>query len=112
MALMTQRLKDLTTEHVWEEGRWLRYLEHIIRQTDLDSYAITPLPCHVSAVVSNVSALPPCLSPPGPFPLARRLRKLNKALLDVRNVDMTFTTFASLEMLTSLVNSNLENPIR
>ncbi|OCL06925.1 hypothetical protein AOQ84DRAFT_67920 [Glonium stellatum] len=98
---------------VQNKRRWLRHLAHIIRQTDFDSHAIASLLCHVSIASLNRSALPPYLSSPGPFPLARRLRKLDRALLDVANMgDPIFVTFAPLEVLTSMVNSSLENLLK
>lgn len=77
----------------------------MVQSTDFSAHIITSLLCHLSAAVLNGSALPPYLSPQEPFLLARKLRKLNDGLLDVENED---PAYSSLEVLSSMVNSNLE----
>jgi hypothetical protein len=110
MAKIPESLGDIPTQ---QEQRWLRQLASAIEATDFNSHNITSLLCHLSAAVSTGTALPPYLSPPEPFPLARKLQKLNDGLLNRRNAqDPAFCAFASLEVLSSMVNKNLTKLIR
>jgi hypothetical protein len=96
-----------------QQKKWLRRLTSVIESTDFNSHHITSLLWHLSAAVSTGTALPPYLSPPEPFPLARKLRTLNDGLLDRGNAEgLAFSTFVSLEVLSSLVNKNLAKLIR
>jgi hypothetical protein len=71
---------------------------------------------HLSAGISNGSALPLYLSPPEPFPLARKLRKFSHAgdgLLDMKNAeDSTYSAFTAPEEPNSTMNSSLTRLIR
>jgi len=96
-----------------QEQEWLQRLAAVIESTDFNSHIVTSLLCHLSAAVSTGTALPPQLSPPYPFPLARKLRTLNNGLLDRENAqDPAFAAFASLEVLSSMVNKNLSKLLR
>jgi hypothetical protein len=110
MAQIPQGLDGLPTQ---QGQRWLHHLSNVIESTDFNAQIVTSLLCHLSAAVSTGSALPPYLSPPEPFPLARKLRRLNDGLLDTKNAeDPAFSAFASLEVLSSMVNKNLAKLIR
>jgi hypothetical protein len=110
MAKIPEGLKGITGQ---PEGEWLRQLSSVIESTNFNSHHITSLLCHLSAAVSTGTALPPYLSPPEPFPLGRKLRTLNSALMERKNVqDPAFSAFASLEVLSSMVNKNLAELIR
>jgi hypothetical protein len=108
MVQMTRGLNELTKQ---TEERCLRRLASVIKSTDFNAHIATSVLCHLSAAASNGSALPPYLSPPEHFPLARKLRKLSHAgdgLLDMRNAeDSTYSAFALLEVLSSTMNSSL-----
>ncbi|PMD45983.1 hypothetical protein L207DRAFT_576866 [Hyaloscypha variabilis F] len=85
----------------------------ILEGLDFNSHIITSLLCHLSAAVSTGTALPPQLSPPEPFPFARKLRTHNNGILDRKNSqDPAFAAFASLEVLSSLVNKDLAKLIK
>jgi hypothetical protein len=113
MALMAKIPEGLMGLPSQQEQKWLRLLATAIDSTDFHSHNITSLLCHLSAAVSTGTALPPYLSPPEPFPLARKLRTLNSGLLDRKNArDPAFSAFASLEVLSSVVNQNLTQLIR
>lgn len=110
MAKIPEGVKEMSGQ---QEQKWLRQLGSDIKSTDFNSHKITALLCHLSAAISTGTALPPYLSPPEPFPLATKLRKLNADLMDRKNVqDPAFSAFASLEVLSSSVNKNLANLIR
>jgi Aromatic acid exporter family member 2 len=113
MALMAKIPEGLDVMSRQQEQRWLHHLANVIDSTDFESHNITSLLCHLSAAVSAGTSLPPYLSPPEPFPVARKLRELNDGLLDRKNVqDPAFSAFASLEVLSSMVNKNLAELIR
>ncbi|KAN0106719.1 hypothetical protein V8E51_009595 [Hyaloscypha variabilis] len=109
MALMAQIPESLGDNFPEpQEQEWLRRLAAVIKSTDFNSHIITSLLCHLSAVVSTGTALPPQLSPPEPFPLARKLHTHNNGILDRKNApNPAFAAFASLEVLSSLVNKDL-----
>ncbi|RDW82885.1 hypothetical protein BP5796_04376 [Coleophoma crateriformis] len=110
MALMIQITKSLDTT-VYKES-WLCHLADMIEFTDFNAHSVTSLLCHLSAAVSNSCALPPYLVAPKSFPLIRKLRQLDNRLVDIKNaVDPTFAAFASLEVLSSIINSTLEHLI-
>ncbi|RDW71622.1 hypothetical protein BP6252_08185 [Coleophoma cylindrospora] len=110
MALMIQITKSLDTT-VYKES-WLCHLADMIEFTDFNAHSVTSLLCHLSAAVSNSCALPPYLIAPKSFPLIRKLRQLDTRLVDIKNaVDPTFAAFASLEVLSSIINSTLEHLI-
>ena len=113
LALMAKKPEGLGGISSQQEKKWLRRLASVIESTDFNSHHITSLLCHLSAAVSTGTVLPPYLSPPEPFPLARKLRTLNDGLLDRGNAEgLAFSAFASLEVLSSLVNINLAKLIR
>jgi hypothetical protein len=95
------------------EEKWLRSLARVIDSTDFNGHKITSLLCHLSGAVTNGSALPPYLSPAEPFPLANELRRLGEDLLDMKYAnDPAFLAFASMEVISSIVNSRLQNIVR
>lgn len=118
LTLMTQRLNclpdpSLSRKHLEKEDGWIRQLSKAVKSTDFDSHAVTSVLCHLSAAVSNGLKLPPYLSPRGKFPLARKVKQLNDSLLHVTNSDdPAFAEFAYLEVLSSLMDSNLTKLIR
>jgi len=112
MALMAQITKGLGGLSTQKEERWLLHLTRVIESTDFNAHVVTSLICHLSGAVSNRLPLPPYLSSPAPFLLARKLRKLNDGLLDMKNAEgLAFFAFASLKVLNSMVNSSLKNLI-
>ncbi|EEP76334.1 predicted protein [Uncinocarpus reesii 1704] len=91
------------------EEKWIEHLARAASSQDFHSQVITSVLYHLSAAVSNGLSLPPYLAPPHAFPLARNLRKMNENLLDIRNIeDPSFSAFVSVEVLSSVVNSNLK----
>jgi hypothetical protein len=113
MALMAKIPESLDDSAQQQEQEWLRRLAALIELTAFNSHSVTSLLCHLSAAVSTGTALLPHLSPPSPFPLARKLRTLNDGIFEKGNVqDPTFAAFASLEVLSSMVNNNLAKLVR
>ena len=95
------------------EEPWIRHLARLTRSTDFNSQAVTSVICHLSAAVTNGVSLPPHLSPPQPFPLARQLRAANSKLLHIKNMeDPAFSAFTSMEVLSSMVSSSLKNLVK
>jgi len=115
MALMSQATKTLEAAVVSssEQESWLDKLAEVIEATDFHSHTVTSLLCHLSAAVSNGSALPPYLTIPKSFPLARRLHEIDGGLLSVKHAsESAFCAFASLEVLSSLVNQSLTKLVK
>lgn len=113
MALMAKIPESLGGSAQQQGQAWLRRLATVIESTDFNSHNVTSLLCHLSAAVSTGTALPPHLSPPEPFPLARKLRTLDDGILDKQNAqDPAFAAFASLEVLSSMINRNLARLVR
>ncbi|PGH11059.1 hypothetical protein AJ79_05101 [Helicocarpus griseus UAMH5409] len=93
-----------------EEERWIDTLAKAADTPDFHSQLATSVLCHLSAAVTNGLSLPPYLSPPHPFPLARRLRKMNEGSLDISNIeDPAFSAFVSIEVMSSIVSTSLKN---
>lgn len=96
-----------------EEVPWIRHLARLTKSTDFNAQAVTSVLCHLSAAVTNGVSLPPHLSPPQPFPLARQLRAANSNLFHIRNMqDPAFSAFTSMEVLSSMVSSSLKNLVK
>lgn len=79
IALMVQTTRGLNELSTQTEERWLRRLANMIKSTDFNTHITTSALRHLSASISNWSALPLYLSPPEPFTLARKLRKFSIA---------------------------------
>ncbi|KAJ4691294.1 hypothetical protein HRR87_007590 [Exophiala dermatitidis] len=108
MALMVQSTRGMNGPSAQRELEWLPKLSQAIESTSFNSQTTTSLLCHFSAAVANELALPPYLSPPASFGIAREVRKLNLGLLDVSNADNPFfSAFASLEVLNALMSASL-----
>ncbi|WEW58194.1 hypothetical protein PRK78_003662 [Emydomyces testavorans] len=91
------------------EERWIQHLARAASAPDFHAHIITSALYHLSAAVSNGQSLPPYLAPPHAFPLARKLRAMDENLLDIRNVeDPSFSAFVAVEVLSSMINSNLK----
>lgn len=92
------------------EDSWIRNLARAANSSEFHSHVTTSVLCHLSAAVWNGMSLPPYLSPPHPFPLAKRLRKMNEGLMDIRFIeDPAFSAFVSVEVLSSMVSSSLKS---
>ncbi|OAX78615.1 hypothetical protein ACJ72_07076 [Emergomyces africanus] len=90
--------------------RWIHTLARAADTSDFHSQIATSVLCHLSAAVTNGLSLPPYLSPPHPFPLARRLRRMNASSMDISNMeDPSFAAFVSIEVMSSMVSSSLKN---
>ncbi|KAK2745140.1 hypothetical protein FQN57_004047 [Myotisia sp. PD_48] len=93
-----------------EEERWVDTLAEAAGSPGIQSHVVSSVLYHLSAAVSNSLSLPPYLAPPHPFSLARNLRRMNEDLLNVRNMEHpSFTAFIAIEVLSSMVSSNLKN---
>ena len=91
------------------DGKWIAKLAKATNVPSFHSHIVTSVLYHLSAAVINGFSLPPYLTPPHPFPLARNLRNINEDLLNIRNVeDPSFTAFVAVEVLSSMVSSNLK----
>ncbi|KAI1920996.1 hypothetical protein LOZ07_005097 [Ophidiomyces ophidiicola] len=96
-----------------DEERWIKHLARAANSPDFHSHIITSAIYHLSAAVSNGLSLPPYLAPPHAFPLARNLRQMDENLLDIRNIeDPSFSAFVAVEVLSSMVNSNLKTLVK
>lgn len=114
MSLMS-KIPESLDDHLNEKQNqeWLGRLRNVIESTNFNSHVVTSLLCQLSAAVSTGTALPPHLSPPEPFPLARKLRTFNDGLLGTKNAeDPAFAAFAALEVLSSMANKNLANIVK
>jgi hypothetical protein len=113
MALMAQTTSAVHELSAQKESTWLQNLSRALKSTNFNSHITTSLLCHLSAAVSNGLGLPPYLSPPASFGLARELRRSNTELLDIKNADEpSFSAFASLEVLSGLVSVSLTRLVR
>ncbi|KAJ5548355.1 hypothetical protein N7513_005589 [Penicillium frequentans] len=117
MAHTTQSLEVLGIESESSGGdngdKWkARLAEIALQSTDFNSHRITSLLCHLSASIANAQPLPPYLSTPDSFPLARQLHQIDDELLSIRHVrDPAFSAFVSLEVLRSVVSFSLQDLI-
>lgn len=103
-----------TAEDTNEEEKWISHLARIaFRSSDFKSHITSSLLCHLSASLTNAQPLPPYLRTPYSFPLARRVQKIDKELLNIRHVqDPAFSAFVSLEVLRSVVTWTLRDLLR
>ncbi|KAJ5931057.1 hypothetical protein N7466_006550 [Penicillium verhagenii] len=117
MAHTTQSLEVLGIEPESPESddgdKWkARLAEIALQSTDFNSHRITSLLCHLSASIANAQPLPPYLSTPESFPLARQMHQIDDELLSIRHVrDPAFSAFVSLEVLRSVVSFSLQDLI-
>ena len=117
MAHTTQNLEALAVESepsgTEDDDQWMTQLAEIaLKSTDFNSHRITSLLCHLSAAITNGQPLPPYLSTPDSFPLARQMQKIDGELLSIRHIeDPAFSAFVSLEVLRSVVSSSLQDLI-
>ncbi|KAK2759958.1 hypothetical protein FQN54_002694 [Arachnomyces sp. PD_36] len=118
MAHTTRNLEGLSSQiqislETEESEPWIRHLARLTKETDFNSQVVTSVLCHLSAAVTNGVSLPPNLTPPQPFPLARQLRTANANLFHIRNMeDPAFSAFTSMEVLSSMVSSSLKNLVK
>jgi hypothetical protein len=92
---------------------WIRNLAHLAKSADFNSHKVTSVLCNLSAAVSSSQPLPPYLSLPQQFPLARKLRETNETVMHIQNVqDPVFPAFVSLEVLSSMVSLSLRDLVR
>lgn len=90
---------------------WMSHLRAAaLKSVDFQSHSTTSLLCHFGSAMMNSHPLPPFLSVPESFPLARQLQRLE---LDLPHNDNTqypmFMAFISLEILRTMLNFELEN---
>lgn len=92
-------------------NEWMKQLAEIASESpEFNSHRITALLCHLSASISNSQPLPPYLTSPDSFPLARRMQTIDNELLSIRHVaDPAFSAFVSLEVLRSVVGFGLRD---
>ncbi|KAJ6115361.1 hypothetical protein N7486_001139 [Penicillium sp. IBT 16267x] len=115
MAHATQSLEVLGIEPASPDldngDKWkARLAEIALQSTDFNSHRITSL-CRL-LTIANAQPLPPYLSTPDSFPLARQLHQIDDELLSIRHVrDPAFSTFVSLEVLRSVVSFGLQDLI-
>lgn len=117
MAHTAQGLDALAveSEHSGHEGdsQWMARLAEIaLKSADFNSQRITSLLCLLSAAIMNAQPLPPYLSTPDSFPLARQMQKIDGELLSIRHMeDPAFSVFVALEVLRSVVSFSLRDLI-
>lgn len=87
------------------DDRWISHLAKVaFKSPDFKSHVTSSLLCHLSASIMNAQPLPPYMRTPESFPLARRMQKIDRELLNIRHVqDPAFSAFVSLEVLRSVV---------
>lgn len=108
-SFQESRNSDNTQPH----GKWIKNLARAANVPEFHSHIITSVLYHLSAAVINGFSLPPYLTPPNPFPLARNLRNIDEDLLNIRNIeDPSFAAFVAIEVLSSMVSSNLKLLVR
>lgn len=117
MAHTTQSLDALCfepkPENTGNGEEWkARLAEIALKSTDFNSHRITSLLCHLSAAIANAQPLPPYLSTPDSFPLARQMHQIDDELLSIRHAeDSAFSAFVALEVLRSVVSFSLQDLI-
>lgn len=120
MSLMAHTTQSLEVIGIEPESpdrdhadKWkARLAEIALQSADFNSHRITSLLCHLSAAIANAQPLPPYLSTPDSFPLARQLHQIDDELLNIRHVrDPAFSAFVSLEVLRSVVSFSLQDLI-
>lgn len=95
------------------EEKWIHQLARATTSPEFDSHEAASLLCHLAAAISNNSPLPPYLSLPEHFPLARKVREINAQAMDVENIqDTAFSAFACMEVTTLLVSSRLKSLVK
>lgn len=113
LSLPNSELGDSGPKPTGLDEKWIHQLTRAIGSSEFDSHITTSLLCHLAGAISNNSALPPYLSPPEHFPLARKLREINAHAMHIENIqDPTFSAFACMEVTTSLVSSRLKNLVK
>ena len=109
LSLTNSNLGNFESRNTGLEEKWIHQLARATRSSEFDSHMTTALLCHLSAAISNSSALPPYLTPPEHFPLTRKLRDINAHAMRIENIqDPSFSAFACMEVATSLVSSRLK----
>lgn len=115
MAHTTQSLDALSIEPDQRNDgdKWKSQLAEIaLKSADFNSHRITSLLCHLSAAIANAQPLPPYLSTPDSFPLAKQMHEIDDELLSIRHVgDPAFSAFVALEVLRSVVSFSLQDLI-
>jgi hypothetical protein len=118
MSLMAHTTQDLDALSVETENSehessapWMAQLAEIaLKSADFNSHQITSLLCHLSAAITNAQPLPPYLSTPESFPLARQMQKIDDKLLNISHIeDPSFSAFVALEVLRSVVSFSLQD---
>ena len=110
LSLPNSDLGDSESKPTCLEEKWIHQLSRATSSSEFDSHMTTSLLCHLAGAISNSSALPPYLSPPEHFPLARKLREINAHAMRIENIqDPMFSAFACMEVATSLVSSRLKH---
>ncbi|KAF3402071.1 hypothetical protein F1880_009843 [Penicillium rolfsii] len=115
MAHTTQNLDALSIEsensELKSDAPWKAQLAEIaLKSADFNSHQITSLLCHLSAAIANAQPLPPYLSTPESFPLARQMQRIDNKLLNISHIeDPSFSAFVSLEVLRSVVSFSLQD---
>jgi len=116
MSLMAHTTQGLETGSVdgtnyKDNDPWRARLADIaLKSADFNSHSITSLLCLLSAAIMNSQPLPPYLSTPDSFPLARQMQKVDDELLSIRHIeDPSFSAFVALEVLRSVVSFSLQD---
>lgn len=96
-----------------DKDKWMAQLAEVaLKSADFNSHHITSLLCHLSAAIANAQPLPPYLSTPRSFPLARQMQKIDDSLLSIQHAsDPAFSAFVALEVLRSVVSFSLHDLI-
>lgn len=96
------------------DEQWMSHLAKIAFQSpEFKSHITSSLLYHLSASIMNAQPLPPYIRTPESFPLARRMQKIDKELLNIHHVqDPAFSAFVSLEVLRSVLTWTLKDILK
>lgn len=84
--------------------------EIALESANFNSHQTISLFCRLSAATTNAQPLPPYLSIPESFSLARQMQKIDDKLLNVSLVeDPSFPAFVALEVLRSVATFSLQD---
>lgn len=91
-----------------EESGWLRDFRHFASELNITSHDLTSTLALLSASMRNSQPLPPYLSIPKPYYLARRMGAADPELLSVLHVaEPCYAAFAVLEIASSLITEEM-----
>ncbi|KAF1988771.1 hypothetical protein K402DRAFT_419123 [Aulographum hederae CBS 113979] len=90
------------------EKSWLRSLSKLFGSADFSSHNISALLTVFSAAVMNGQPLPPFITPPRPYALARQIQNMDPELLSPKHaLDPGYSAYAVIEVSYSMIAESL-----